>query len=361
MESDARYNADLYPAKWNDGKSDKDRNATVSIIENALHIYTEDGKVVGRWALPGLLLVKQLPDDEAIYLKHKDHQEQSLSFDDYDLYSAITARQPVLRRWRKRNTSSAQRLAVFSTVMVSVVVGMVASLPYFAKQVAAILPASLETKLGNSITPLSPVMTCASPEGQAVLDKLMKQLSVASGSHYQFKANVIHDASINTYALPGGQIIIHGGLLQQASNGTEVAAVIAHEMAHVMQHHPAEGAIREMDTSMIINSLFGDADASKHKLGHSMAALSHGAAAEVKTDLMGIKILDKAGIRSNGLLPFFKKLHRAGKQKNSKPMPYNENHPASNERLHGIHTNANAKQPIAMNHDDWLTLKAICQ
>jgi len=361
MESDSRYDTTLYPAQWNDGSSDSNQNVSVSLIDNALHIYAEDGRVAGRWALPGLLLVKQKPDDEAIFLKHKAHTKELLSFDDYDLFTAITEKQPVLRRWRKPGSTPVQRLALFTLILIGVPVTMVNSLPYFAQQVASVLPTSFEEQLGNSITPLSPTMTCASVEGQEVLDRLLAQLAKASDSDYNFKANVIHEASINTYALPGGQIIIHGGLLKHANNGTEVAAVIAHEMAHVMQQHPAEGAIREMSGSLIFNSLFGDSESSKHTLGDSLAALSHGDAAEMKTDAMGIKILNQAGIRSNGLIPFFNKLHNMQTKSKTDPMPYTDNHPANKERMQGISSKAKGDKPIAMNHDDWLILKSICK
>src|SRR5476651_1740800 len=67
-------------------------------------------------------------------------------------------------------------------------------------------------------------------------DRLAAQ-SATGGSGFQFF--VIKDSTINAFAVPGGYIFIHQGLLLATSSESELASVMAHEIAHVTQHHIA--------------------------------------------------------------------------------------------------------------------------
>jgi predicted Zn-dependent protease len=70
---------------------------------------------------------------------------------------------------------------------------------------------------------------------------------------YQF--SVVQEGSVNAFAVPGGYIYVHSGLLTRANNDDEVAAVLAHEVAHVHAHHLA----RQQEATKLLNyaSLLG--------------------------------------------------------------------------------------------------------
>jgi predicted Zn-dependent protease len=61
-----------------------------------------------------------------------------------------------------------------------------------------------------------------------------------SGRPYDWEVIVFDDASANAFALPGGKIGVHTGLLSVAKNQDQLAAVVAHEVAHVLSHHGNE-------------------------------------------------------------------------------------------------------------------------
>lgn len=80
----------------------------------------------------------------------------------------------------------------------------------------------------------------ADPETMEYLNRIGYRLvSAGPGSPYSFEFFPIRDSSINAFALPGGFIAVHTGLVTAASNESELASVLAHEIGHVQQRHIA--------------------------------------------------------------------------------------------------------------------------
>ena len=78
------------------------------------------------------------------------------------------------------------------------------------------------------------------PEVNAYLDSLGRRLLAAnSAAHQNFEFFAMRDPAINAFALPGGFIGVHTGLLSAAESESELASVLAHEIAHVTQRHIA--------------------------------------------------------------------------------------------------------------------------
>ena len=73
-------------------------------------------------------------------------------------------------------------------------------------------------------------------------------LGAVPGARQDFEFFAMRDATINAFALPGGFIGVHTGLLDRAESESEVASVLAHEIAHVTQRHIARmiGAQKQM-------------------------------------------------------------------------------------------------------------------
>ncbi len=119
---------------------------------------------------------------------------------------------------------------------------------------------------------------------------------------------VFDDNSANAFALPGGKIGVHTGLLKVASNQDQLATVIGHEVAHVLSRHGAERVSQQMGLEIAMQAT----DAiSKNKMQNQgsqralMSALGLGAqfgvllpfsrTHESEADLYGLKLMAKAG------------------------------------------------------------------
>jgi len=79
--------------------------------------------------------------------------------------------------------------------------------------------------------------TCASAEGSKALAKLVAELSLATQSGMTFQVRVVKSGVVNAFALPGEQVVLFQGLIDEAQSADEVAGVLAHEMEHVTRRH----------------------------------------------------------------------------------------------------------------------------
>ena len=78
--------------------------------------------------------------------------------------------------------------------------------------------------------------------------------SVQSGTYnigFTFEFFLVKDAQLNAFALPGGMIGVHTGLMVAAQSESELASVLAHEIGHVTQRHIARMLSQQRQTSVL--------------------------------------------------------------------------------------------------------------
>jgi predicted Zn-dependent protease len=169
----------------------------------------------------------------------------------------------------------------------------------------------------------------------------------AAGARQDFEFFAIRDPTINAFALPGGFIGVHTGLLLAADSESEVASVLAHEIAHVTQRHIARmlGQQQQMQLPMMA------ALAAAILLGRSRPDLASGAVAaasagavqsqlsysrdfEREADRIGFQALDGAGFDVHAMGTFFEKMQRGTRIMDDGSMPgYLRTHPMNTERI----------------------------
>ncbi len=119
-------------------------------------------------------------------------------------------------------------------------------------------------------------------------------LAAADQPNTQFQVTILDSAEVNAFALPGGYIYVTRGILALSSDASELAAVLAHEIAHVTLRHARARTDRTRTTAIVdrvITSIFGgDGEAATRQ---SMAAFNQ--AQELEADREGIKIAGMAG------------------------------------------------------------------
>jgi predicted Zn-dependent protease len=166
----------------------------------------------------------------------------------------------------------------------------------------------------------------------------------AGGLDFEFFA--IADPSINAFALPGGFIGVHAGLLMAAESESELAAVLAHEIGHVTQRHIARMLAQQKTASLVSlgafllailaarsnpQAAFGGA-----MLGEQVARqgmLSFSREAEREADRVGFEILRQAGFDTQGIVAFFIRLQTANRVYDSNAPTYMRTHPLTAERI----------------------------
>jgi len=160
------------------------------------------------------------------------------------------------------------------------------------------------------------------PETGEYLQSLGLRLSsLAQDGNRRFNFFLIRDPAINAFALPGGFIGVHSGLLLETQSESELASVMAHEIAHVTQRHIARGLANSSRTSMVSTAamlaaiLLGSLAGVGSDVTMGAVSAAQGLAAqsqinftrenEYEADRIGIEILADARFDPNAMQAFF--------------------------------------------------------
>lgn len=169
---------------------------------------------------------------------------------------------------------------------------------------------------------------------------------VPDGGHSHYRFLVVEDDAINAFAMPGGVVGVNTGLMRITRNEAELAAVIAHEIAHVTQRHIAQahaaGSRSDLATGLailagIIASAYapelGQAAIVGGMAGGTQARLNFTRAKEEEADRLGVRILADADYTPEAMPDFFERMMRqAGGGSDAVP-EYLRTHPVTIRRI----------------------------
>ncbi|MFN2301478.1 MAG: M48 family metallopeptidase, partial [Gammaproteobacteria bacterium] len=117
-------------------------------------------------------------------------------------------------------------------------------------------------------------------------------------SPYKWQVEVFQDDSANAFALPGGHIGVHTGLLAVAQDQHQLAAVIGHEIAHVMAEHSAAQVSNQLATQLGVQALAGMSGVSPEIIGmgaNLLLVMPYGRRDESEADAIGLQYMAEAG------------------------------------------------------------------
>jgi len=180
------------------------------------------------------------------------------------------------------------------------------------------------------------------------IDRLGQRLAsqVEGGARQPLEFFVVRDATINAFALPGGFIGMHTGLILAARSESELAGVLAHEISHVTQSHLARMfgnqsqaqlasllslavallAARSNPDVAVGAALAGQAGAIQHQLNFSRDF-------EREADRLGLDLMEKAGFDPRGMASFFERMLQFGRLYENNAPGYLRTHPLTTERI----------------------------
>lgn len=261
---------------------------------------------------------------------------------------------PKAASWRRLQRSCGVALLSVSLLAPGLPQAQPSGIPSMGAASSSELSPALENLLGNAIMEQGrrdPTYINDPDVRQYLLSMGAKLSAHASGLEQPIQVFGVRDPQINAFALPGGYVGVNSGLVVQSESESELASVVAHEIAHVGQRHIARGMTRESQSGTIMMASIAAAllaaMAGSGDLAMGVAAFGQAAAidqqlgfsrqAEQEADRLGLEMMRKAGYDPRGMARMFGRLMSVSRLNESMAgSGYHSSHPQSVQRMSDI-------------------------
>ena len=177
------------------------------------------------------------------------------------------------------------------------------------------------------------------------VNRLGQNLVRNSDAKVPFTIKVLDTEEVNAFALPGGFFFVNSGLILQADNESELAGVMAHEIAHVAARHGTRQATRGQIFSyatlplMMAGGWTGYAIYQAASVAIPLGFLKFSRGFESEADMLGLQYLYKAGYDPNSFIDFFEKVESLEKKKPGTLSKVFSTHPMTDDRIRAAQKN----------------------
>ena len=358
---------DAAPALYNDGQTARSRPVSVRLQEDTLLIADVNGTAIDRWPLREIHGVGEQGSGETPRLRRGFEDDARLTLTSPVDLERLSPQLPNLRRSNPGWSRYGRPILMWTGgAIASVVLIITVVIPIAASQIAARLSPAFEERIGRqSAEQISRLLAagraeCRGEQGKAALDALVGRLSAGLSQPVNLTVRVVDTPMVNALALPGGQVLLLRGLIDDAQTPDEVAGVLAHEIGHVARRHPMETAIKGSAISILIGLLIGDVTGGTVVAGiaQTMIGAAYGRDAEREADAIALDLLNGANIRADGVVAFFDRV--AAKQgAHERDISIISSHPMSADRAAMFRSQGTGRD-AAMPDAEWQALRQIC-
>lgn len=246
------------------------------------------------------------------------------------------------------------------------------SLPDLGNPASQVLSSAEEARIGRQMMNeiRNELDLIEDPAISAYIRNLGLRIATASDSAPPLQFFVLADDRINAFAMPGGYIGIHSGLITASSTESELGAVIAHEIAHVTQRHIARRLAAAASTNLrsaalVIAGLListqdpqaGMAAATSGMASGIESQLAYSRDHEREADRVGLRMMVKARLDPKGMPDFFQTLMDDGRYRRDPPA-FLSTHPLTDARIADARALANEwDQPEKFESPDYAYIR----
>jgi predicted Zn-dependent protease len=263
------------------------------------------------------------------------------------VWKAVVAEEELDEVWRYHSTMKIR--SVLAAALAAATFAMADDLPDLGDVSSAVITPAQERRLGESIMRQirADPAYLDDPDVSDYLNAVGYRLVGSSPDPAgPFEFFCVLDNSVNAFALPGGFVGVHSGLLLMAQSESELASVLGHEIAHVTQHHIARviagqqkaGLASMAALAIAILAARSNSDLSQAAIvgaqaGMIQSQLNFTREHEREADRIGLQILDKSGFDVHAMPVFFERLQKATRVYESNAPSYLRTHPVTYERI----------------------------
>jgi len=212
--------------------------------------------------------------------------------------------------------------------------------PFVGKKAVVLVPKEVETKVGEV---MYDKMASFISVDEAKSAKLLEFFEACGfESDYPIRIDYATNDMVNAFAIPGGQIVVFEGILNEMESWEELAALLGHELAHVNQRHSFQQMARSVSSYLLLSVLTGDvARASSVFLEQAsqINEMANSRIHEKEADVVGLEYLKDNNIRPRAMKDLFKRLmdtSEVAEGELASTMEFLSTHPLSSKRIEYI-------------------------
>jgi len=234
--------------------------------------------------------------------------------------------------------------------------------PFVGEKAVVLVPKEIETKVGEK---MYENMTSFVSVDEAKSAKLLEFFQACGfESDYPIRIDYATNDMVNAFAIPGGQIVVFEGILNEMESWEELAALLGHELAHVNQRHSFQQIARSVSSYLLLSVLTGDvAGASSVFLEQAsqINEMANSRIHEKEADVVGLDYLRNNSIRPTAMKDLFKRLMDASEAPGAlaNTMEILSTHPLSSKRIEYIQEIIDTKEGFDYEGVDILTAREI--
>ena len=169
---------------------------------------------------------------------------------------------------------------------------------------------------------------------------------------------VVEDGTVNAYALPGGTIVLHRGLLKRLKDQSELFALLGHEACHLRERHALRALLHNAGLGVVSGVLLGDGSGlgtAFNSSGRQLAGLRFSRQEEARADLAALDTLQRLGLDPRGATRLMRELQAAAGD--AEPPAMLSDHPQTRERSETLALAAagrpRARVRAVLSDEDW--------
>ncbi len=341
-------------------------SGTMTIDDNSILFRIQDQQI--RMPLHGLQVYMGGASNRLVFFEHGLLKGWSFYTSERAiLHDVHLKNQPaiadILAQARRKRVMGWSSIAAVLIIMIAVPLALILRMDVATGFIAKKLPPEWEQQLGETTMAQYRLGKNMMDEEQAkpLLDPLVMPLvNALHNSAYTYKFHIVNDGSLNAFALPGGEVVIHSALILRAESAEELLGVLAHEITHVEEQHGIRNVIGTTGIYMVAGALFGDVSGLLAVVSSAAPLLlnqSYSRRFETEADVKGFALLQKAKINPSGLASFFEKMIEEEKKQLAKiedeknrelvkdALAFLSTHPASEDRIERLNELA-ANAPV---------------
>jgi Zn-dependent protease with chaperone function len=356
-----------------DGITSARHIVTVTSTGSGIEISDAAGNPIAQWPYPRLAHLNAPAHVFRLGLRDSDRL-QRLDIDDAAFAHRIDLACPDIDRTDAAANSERRSVVAWSLAAIaSLLLVAFYGLPQIANQIARLLPHQVEQHLGRvgdlrfrtayDDGPSERPFECGEGpgeiEGKQAFDALMARIAKAAGLTIPIHAVVVRRTEPNAFALAGGYIYVLQGLIDNAKDVDEVAAVIAHELGHVANRDGIRSVLQSGGLSLIFGMILGDfvGGAAVVIAAQMLLKAAYSRQQEAAADDFAVHALQELNANPRALATFLDRVAR-----NAKPSSIFLGHPSVPERvarINAIPLKPERGAPL-LSDVEWDALRRIC-